>query len=180
MKKTGLCILVAVAMVAVLTGARLGEAVTCNPMDLSSCVAAITSSEAPTPTCCAKLKEQQSCYFTVYPRTPINSPGTVPYVTVPATPTNSSGTVPIVTAPEAPTTPGNVPVITAPEAPTTSPGTVPIVTAPKAPNSPSTIPYVTAPKTPPTPFLHQISLTPATGGTVSPDHISLVIGRRIQ
>lgn len=43
-------------------GARLGEAVTCNPTELSPCVAAITSSAAPTAACCQKLRQQESCY----------------------------------------------------------------------------------------------------------------------
>ncbi|XAR52450.1 hypothetical protein NMG60_11020539 [Bertholletia excelsa] len=36
-------------------------AVTCNPMALSACADAITSSQPPTSTCCNKLKEQRPC-----------------------------------------------------------------------------------------------------------------------
>ncbi|KAL5743362.1 hypothetical protein ACOSP7_026210 [Xanthoceras sorbifolium] len=34
------------------------EAVTCNPMELSPCMAAITSSSPPSSTCCSKVREQ--------------------------------------------------------------------------------------------------------------------------
>ena len=37
------------------------EAVTCSPMQLSPCAAAITSSSPPSAVCCAKLKEQKPC-----------------------------------------------------------------------------------------------------------------------
>ncbi|VVA99840.1 unnamed protein product [Arabis nemorensis] len=37
------------------------EAVTCSPMQLSPCAAAITSSSPPSALCCAKLKEQKPC-----------------------------------------------------------------------------------------------------------------------
>ncbi|KAF8040310.1 hypothetical protein BT93_B2523 [Corymbia citriodora subsp. variegata] len=36
-------------------------AVTCNPVELSSCASAITSSSPPSAMCCAKLKEQRPC-----------------------------------------------------------------------------------------------------------------------
>uniref|UniRef100_A0A7N0U8E9 Bifunctional inhibitor/plant lipid transfer protein/seed storage helical domain-containing protein n=1 Tax=Kalanchoe fedtschenkoi TaxID=63787 RepID=A0A7N0U8E9_KALFE len=36
-------------------------AVTCSPVELSSCVSAITSSTPPTRLCCAKIKEQRPC-----------------------------------------------------------------------------------------------------------------------
>ncbi|KAL6573733.1 hypothetical protein OROHE_002192 [Orobanche hederae] len=34
---------------------------TCNPMQLVPCATAITTASPPSPTCCAKLKEQKSC-----------------------------------------------------------------------------------------------------------------------
>ncbi|KAI3441146.1 AAI domain-containing protein [Psidium guajava] len=36
-------------------------AVTCDPMELSSCASAISSSSPPSAMCCAKLKEQKPC-----------------------------------------------------------------------------------------------------------------------
>ncbi|KFK39166.1 hypothetical protein AALP_AA3G208800 [Arabis alpina] len=50
--------LAAVLLVALLPAA---EAVTCSPMQLSPCAAAITSSSPPSALCCAKLKEQKPC-----------------------------------------------------------------------------------------------------------------------
>ncbi|XP_057446992.1 non-specific lipid-transfer protein 2-like [Lotus japonicus] len=35
--------------------------VTCSPVQLSSCVSAITSSTPPTNLCCSKIKEQKPC-----------------------------------------------------------------------------------------------------------------------
>ncbi|XVF31573.1 hypothetical protein REPUB_Repub17cG0002300 [Reevesia pubescens] len=40
---------------------RMAVAVTCDPSQLSSCLASLTSSTPPSPTCCSKLKEQQPC-----------------------------------------------------------------------------------------------------------------------
>ncbi|KGN53813.1 hypothetical protein Csa_015036 [Cucumis sativus] len=57
---TGLCLLVVVAIF--LSSVRLGEAVSCNPTELSPCVSAITSSTAPTAACCQKLRQQEPCY----------------------------------------------------------------------------------------------------------------------
>ncbi|XP_022158506.1 non-specific lipid-transfer protein 2-like [Momordica charantia] len=57
-----LCLLVAVvATVALLSGARSVEAA-CNPMELSPCLGAITSSAPPSTVCCQKLKQQQPCF----------------------------------------------------------------------------------------------------------------------
>ncbi|KAG6581741.1 hypothetical protein SDJN03_21746, partial [Cucurbita argyrosperma subsp. sororia] len=57
---SGLCLLV---LVAILTGAHVGEAVSCNPTELSPCLSAITSAGArPTVACCRKLKQQQPCF----------------------------------------------------------------------------------------------------------------------
>ncbi|KAJ9708258.1 hypothetical protein PVL29_000358 [Vitis rotundifolia] len=41
--------------------AQVSTAVTCSPMELSTCASAIISSSPPTATCCSKLKEQRSC-----------------------------------------------------------------------------------------------------------------------
>ncbi|KAG2709410.1 hypothetical protein I3760_05G237500 [Carya illinoinensis] len=40
---------------------RVSIAITCDPLELSACAGAITSSTAPSATCCNKLKEQRSC-----------------------------------------------------------------------------------------------------------------------
>ncbi|KAL8531740.1 hypothetical protein ACS0TY_008369 [Phlomoides rotata] len=55
------------------------NAVTCNPLQLSPCAAAITSSGNPTTACCDKIKEQSPC-LCQYMKNPnlqrfINSPG---------------------------------------------------------------------------------------------------------
>ncbi|KAJ7943110.1 non-specific lipid-transfer protein 2-like [Quillaja saponaria] len=36
-------------------------AVNCNPLELSSCASAMTTSNPPTAVCCSKLKEQRPC-----------------------------------------------------------------------------------------------------------------------
>ncbi|XP_038904866.1 non-specific lipid-transfer protein 2-like [Benincasa hispida] len=54
--------LLVVAMAALLTGARLAEAVTCSTMELSPCIGAFTSTAPPSAACCSKLKEQQPCF----------------------------------------------------------------------------------------------------------------------
>ncbi|XP_059283461.1 non-specific lipid-transfer protein 2-like [Lycium ferocissimum] len=51
-----------VATVVICLGELLmAEAVTCSVTELASCAAAIISSEPPSSTCCAKLKEQKPC-----------------------------------------------------------------------------------------------------------------------
>lgn len=40
---------------------EISEAVTCKPIELSSCVSAITSSTPPSKLCCSKIKEQKPC-----------------------------------------------------------------------------------------------------------------------
>ncbi|KAH6810102.1 Bifunctional inhibitor/lipid-transfer protein/seed storage 2S albumin superfamily protein [Perilla frutescens var. frutescens] len=59
-KKTCLAIL-AVAMLIFVAEVEVGSAVTCNPLQLSPCAAAITSSGKPSAACCSKLKEQRPC-----------------------------------------------------------------------------------------------------------------------
>lgn len=71
---TTLCLLVAaMAMAAVLTRARLAEAMSCNPMAMKACLPAIKSSEPPTAECCKRVKEQESC-FCEYLKNPILKP----------------------------------------------------------------------------------------------------------
>ncbi|KAG5527972.1 hypothetical protein RHGRI_028786 [Rhododendron griersonianum] len=55
-----LCALVVVLVV--LAEARVTEAVTCNPMELSACQGSFTSSQPPAAGCCSKLREQQPCF----------------------------------------------------------------------------------------------------------------------
>ncbi|KAK0595914.1 hypothetical protein LWI29_011057 [Acer saccharum] len=51
-----------VVMVVVLSSeVRVAKAVTCNPTELSPCMAAITSSAPPSSTCCSKVREQRPC-----------------------------------------------------------------------------------------------------------------------
>ncbi|CDP00664.1 unnamed protein product [Coffea canephora] len=45
----------------VLGGIEKAKAVTCNPLQLSPCANAITSSSSPTAICCSKIKEQRPC-----------------------------------------------------------------------------------------------------------------------
>ncbi|KAK4838187.1 hypothetical protein QYF36_011741 [Acer negundo] len=57
-----LSMVVVVVMVVVLSSeVRVAKAVTCNPTELSSCAAAITSSAPPSSTCCSKVREQRPC-----------------------------------------------------------------------------------------------------------------------
>ncbi|KAJ9140788.1 hypothetical protein P3X46_031392 [Hevea brasiliensis] len=50
-------------VVVVLSGEILdvSQAVTCNPLALSPCASAMTSSSPPSAICCSKLKEQRPC-----------------------------------------------------------------------------------------------------------------------
>ncbi|KAF8378670.1 hypothetical protein HHK36_030019 [Tetracentron sinense] len=50
-----------VILVLLLSEARVSLAVTCNALELSSCLSAITSGGAPSGTCCNKLREQRPC-----------------------------------------------------------------------------------------------------------------------
>ncbi|XP_059452430.1 non-specific lipid-transfer protein 2-like [Corylus avellana] len=58
-----LCAVVVVVVAVLLCEAPLTAkaAVTCNPLELSSCLPAITSSAQPSTTCCGKLREQRPC-----------------------------------------------------------------------------------------------------------------------
>ncbi|XVE72122.1 hypothetical protein DITRI_Ditri11bG0013100 [Diplodiscus trichospermus] len=64
MKRVPFVALCVVAVVVVLLSGetRTAEAVTCNPSELSPCLAAITSSTPPSTTCCSRLKQQQPCF----------------------------------------------------------------------------------------------------------------------
>jgi len=54
------CAVVVVALFLIDVG-PVAEAVTCNPTELSSCLAAITGGSAPSRACCSKLKQQEPC-----------------------------------------------------------------------------------------------------------------------
>ncbi|XP_021657220.1 non-specific lipid-transfer protein 2-like [Hevea brasiliensis] len=62
MKMTMSCVACLVVVV-VLSGEILdvSQAVTCNPLALSPCASAMTSSSPPSAICCSKLKEQRPC-----------------------------------------------------------------------------------------------------------------------
>ncbi|XP_057810676.1 non-specific lipid-transfer protein 2-like [Salvia miltiorrhiza] len=75
------CVAIFVAMVVVLAigEVKVANAVTCNPLQLTPCAAAITSAGSPTVACCTKIKEQRPC-LCQYMKNPnlqkfINSPG---------------------------------------------------------------------------------------------------------
>ncbi|XP_030955885.1 non-specific lipid-transfer protein 2-like [Quercus lobata] len=81
MKKASYVVLCAMAVVAMLLfeAPLMAKAVTCSPLQLSSCIAAITSSAPPSSTCCTKLREQRPC-LCGYLKDPnlrqyVNSPG---------------------------------------------------------------------------------------------------------
>ncbi|XP_062094704.1 non-specific lipid-transfer protein 2-like [Humulus lupulus] len=64
MKNLSFLAVCAVAMVAaavLLWEAPTAEAVTCSPVQMSSCLTAITNGSPPSSQCCAKLKEQKPC-----------------------------------------------------------------------------------------------------------------------
>lgn len=63
----------AMAIVALITGVRLADAVNCNPMEMRACLPAFESSDPPTAECCEKVKEQQPC-FCAYLKSPIFKP----------------------------------------------------------------------------------------------------------
>ncbi|KAK2965664.1 hypothetical protein RJ640_007670 [Escallonia rubra] len=62
--KASSCSTVCAVLVLVLLTAeavQVSVAVTCNPVELSSCVNAITSSAPPSQLCCSKVNEQKPC-----------------------------------------------------------------------------------------------------------------------
>ncbi|KAH6802085.1 Bifunctional inhibitor/lipid-transfer protein/seed storage 2S albumin superfamily protein [Perilla frutescens var. frutescens] len=73
------CLALCVLIVVLLGEVETTKAVTCNPLQLSPCASAITSSGNPTAACCNKIKEQRPC-LCQYMKNPnlqkfINSPG---------------------------------------------------------------------------------------------------------
>ncbi|XP_059670618.1 non-specific lipid-transfer protein 2-like [Cornus florida] len=79
MKKACLAVAVCVVMVVLLGEVGVTSAVTCKAVELSSCYAAITSSQPPSSQCCSKLREQRPC-LCGYLKDPnlsqyVNSPG---------------------------------------------------------------------------------------------------------
>ncbi|XP_030537130.1 non-specific lipid-transfer protein 2-like [Rhodamnia argentea] len=75
--RVALCALLAVLLLAE-AEVRVEAAVTCRPIELSSCVSAITSATPPSTLCCSKIKEQRPC-LCQYLRNPnlkkfVNSP----------------------------------------------------------------------------------------------------------
>ncbi|KAL3824101.1 hypothetical protein ACJIZ3_020130 [Penstemon smallii] len=83
--KVAMIFLVLVLVVVVVAGdLQLGQvsraaAISCNPVQLSPCANAITSSTKPSDTCCARIKQQRPC-LCGYMKNPylqkfINSPG---------------------------------------------------------------------------------------------------------
>ncbi|KAL7090959.1 hypothetical protein ACP275_12G075400 [Erythranthe tilingii] len=61
---TKIAIICCVVIFVVIAGDQIEVArgaVSCNPLQLSPCASAITSSSKPSATCCAKLKEQRPC-----------------------------------------------------------------------------------------------------------------------
>ncbi|KAI3443329.1 AAI domain-containing protein [Psidium guajava] len=75
--RVALCALLAVLLLAE-AGVSVEAAVACKPMELSSCVGAITSATPPTTLCCSKIREQKPC-LCQYLRNPnlkkfVNSP----------------------------------------------------------------------------------------------------------
>ncbi|KAI5442246.1 hypothetical protein KIW84_011347 [Lathyrus oleraceus] len=61
MKKHSMCRAFVVAVVVVLLGAHMGEALTCSPVELSTCLGSITRSSPPSTVCCQKAREQRPC-----------------------------------------------------------------------------------------------------------------------
>ncbi|KAK7381443.1 hypothetical protein VNO78_34135 [Psophocarpus tetragonolobus] len=61
--KKGCVFAVVVVVVGVVSGSIIpkAEAVSCNPVELSPCLGAITSSSPPSTTCCQKVREQRPC-----------------------------------------------------------------------------------------------------------------------
>ncbi|KAJ0971540.1 hypothetical protein J5N97_019499 [Dioscorea zingiberensis] len=67
MKSLLLCFMISSSLL--LMSFAAAKAVTCDPMQLSSCADAILSAAKPSAACCAKLKQQQPC-FCQYAKTP--------------------------------------------------------------------------------------------------------------
>ncbi|XP_004137484.1 non-specific lipid-transfer protein 2 [Cucumis sativus] len=52
---------IALSIIVMFMTVEITMAVTCSPVQLSSCVSAITSSVPPSKLCCSKIKEQKPC-----------------------------------------------------------------------------------------------------------------------
>ncbi|KAK7295763.1 hypothetical protein RJT34_18675 [Clitoria ternatea] len=79
MKKVCMCAMVVVALLLLVELGPMAEAVTCSPLQLSPCLPAMSSSSAPPPLCCQRLKDQKPC-LCGYIKNPtygqyVNSPG---------------------------------------------------------------------------------------------------------
>ncbi|XP_052179772.1 non-specific lipid-transfer protein 2-like [Diospyros lotus] len=61
MKATAIVAVVSMVVLVLGYEAEVGMAVTCNPVELSPCVNAMTSPAPPTQLCCTKVKLQKSC-----------------------------------------------------------------------------------------------------------------------
>ncbi|GMN28185.1 hypothetical protein TIFTF001_001954 [Ficus carica] len=74
MKKfSGLTLLAAAAAAVLISEAPVAEAANCNVMELSPCQPVVQKGEAPSETCCKKLKEQDPKCFCVYAKNPMLS-----------------------------------------------------------------------------------------------------------
>ncbi|CAI0547813.1 unnamed protein product [Linum tenue] len=71
-------ILMVAVVVAAAGGGGVAAAVTCSPLQLSSCVSAIRSSTPPSKLCCTKIKEQRPCLCQY-----MKNPALKPYVNTP-------------------------------------------------------------------------------------------------
>ncbi|PIN02219.1 hypothetical protein CDL12_25271 [Handroanthus impetiginosus] len=60
---------ICVVLVLILGEVEVTNAATCNPVQLSPCMSAITSSAKPSTLCCTRLKQQKPC-FCQYLRNP--------------------------------------------------------------------------------------------------------------
>ncbi|XP_057968783.1 non-specific lipid-transfer protein 2-like [Malania oleifera] len=61
MKISLVAVVCAVVVLMLMGEAQVTRAASCNPVQLSPCLGAITSSAKPSGLCCARLKEQQPC-----------------------------------------------------------------------------------------------------------------------
>ncbi|CAK8533810.1 unnamed protein product [Lathyrus sativus] len=61
MKKYSMCRVFVLAIVVVLLRVHMGNALTCSPVEFSSCLGSITSSSPPSTLCCQKARQQRPC-----------------------------------------------------------------------------------------------------------------------
>ncbi|KAK7255021.1 hypothetical protein RIF29_28422 [Crotalaria pallida] len=79
MKKVCAKVVVVMALVLLVEVSTFAEGLTCNPSELSPCIAAVKSPSQPSTVCCQKLREQKPC-LCGYLKNPsfkqyVNSPG---------------------------------------------------------------------------------------------------------